>query len=569
MKKLLLSLVTVVASLLTAGATTVTFNAPAQGYSNGQDVTDITIDNVNFNFSKGTNNSNSPKYYTTGTAIRVYGGNTITITAPSGGTITQIGFTFDSGEGTNAITANPGNFETDKWTGSANSVIFTIGGTSGHRRIQVIEVTYTPGEAPAVEAPKVTCENNMVSITCATDNAEIYYTIDENTPSTSSTKYSAPFAIEKNTTVKAIAYVGEDESAVTTFNATYVPSFTVAEALAAIEGGFNAMAKVKGYITQIDEIDTGSFGNATYYIADEKGGSPVLEVYRGYWMNGEKFTSEDQIEVDGLITVEGTLVNYNGTYEFTTGSKVIEYVAPEGGGDEPVDPNPPVEAKALYTLTFGAENNQSTVSNYTSTWNVISNNYEWTIENFNNNNTGLKNGNPTGDWDYARCGRKENASVAKIITDFPVEDKKHVQSIVINGTLNAANQTGLNKAYIEVYNTNPSADGATAIETVEIPGDTFIGAKGNKIDYTAELTNTNPGLYYVIVFDMNNTNANNGWLQISSVLYNGAVDSGVESVISDSDAAPVYYNLQGVKVANPEKGIYIVVKGDKTSKVIF
>lgn len=37
----------------------------------------------------------------------------------------------------------------------------------------------------------------------------------------------------------------------------------------------------------------------------------------------------------------------------------------------------------------------------------------------------------------------------------------------------------------------------------------------------------------------------------------------------EADNAPVeYYNLQGVKVANPEKGLYIMRKGDKVSKVI-
>lgn len=45
-------------------------------------------------------------------------------------------------------------------------------------------------------------------------------------------------------------------------------------------------------------------------------------------------------------------------------------------------------------------------------------------------------------------------------------------------------------------------------------------------------------------------------------------DSGVSTVDTDNNVAPVYYNLQGVKVANPENGLYIVVKGNKTSKVI-
>ena len=45
--------------------------------------------------------------------------------------------------------------------------------------------------------------------------------------------------------------------------------------------------------------------------------------------------------------------------------------------------------------------------------------------------------------------------------------------------------------------------------------------------------------------------------------------SGIEAISSDN-ASAVYYNLQGVKVANPTEGnIYIVKKGTKTSKVAF
>lgn len=50
-----------------------------------------------------------------------------------------------------------------------------------------------------------------------------------------------------------------------------------------------------------------------------------------------------------------------------------------------------------------------------------------------------------------------------------------------------------------------------------------------------------------------------------------AIPTGVDNIISDddNDAAPVYYNLQGVRVANPDKGIYIMVKGNTSKKVHF
>jgi hypothetical protein len=44
--------------------------------------------------------------------------------------------------------------------------------------------------------------------------------------------------------------------------------------------------------------------------------------------------------------------------------------------------------------------------------------------------------------------------------------------------------------------------------------------------------------------------------------------SGVAAVEAEaSDVAPVYYNLQGMRVDNPEHGIYIRCRGNKVDKV--
>lgn len=48
-------------------------------------------------------------------------------------------------------------------------------------------------------------------------------------------------------------------------------------------------------------------------------------------------------------------------------------------------------------------------------------------------------------------------------------------------------------------------------------------------------------------------------------------DSGIGEIIADTDdsmtdCAPVYYNLQGMRVQNPANGIYIIRRGNKVSK---
>ena len=44
--------------------------------------------------------------------------------------------------------------------------------------------------------------------------------------------------------------------------------------------------------------------------------------------------------------------------------------------------------------------------------------------------------------------------------------------------------------------------------------------------------------------------------------------TGVESIEAENNAPAVYYNLQGVEVANPENGVYIMKQGNKVTKVV-
>ena len=95
---------------------------------------------------------------------------------------------------------------------------------------------------------------------------------------------------------------------------------------------------VKGYVKS-PSIDT-SYGNATYYISEDgTTTSEQFEIYRGYYTNGDKFTSADQLKVGQKVTVLGTLVNYMGnTPEMTQGSKIVSI---DGSGSTPDTPDTP------------------------------------------------------------------------------------------------------------------------------------------------------------------------------------------------------------------------------------
>lgn len=120
----------------------VTIDTSKQGYADASEVTKIESGKVTVTFDKGSN-SNSSKYYTSGTAIRVYGGNTFTVSVPEGSIISKITLTFGKSDGSNKIKVDGGKFENNSWSGSANSVTFTIDGTTGNRRLQTITVEFT------------------------------------------------------------------------------------------------------------------------------------------------------------------------------------------------------------------------------------------------------------------------------------------------------------------------------------------------------------------------------------------------------------------------------------------
>lgn len=135
---------------------------------------------------------------------------------------------------------------------------------SSHGAIYItkIEIVWeTAGTGPVVEMPDVSCTDNMVTIE-APDADNIYYTTDGTAPTAASTKYTAPFAISANTTVKAVAEKDGTLSAVRTYQAVYVGDYDSFAALAAA----NATGTVTGPIAVLYH------NGRNLYLKDAKGG---------------------------------------------------------------------------------------------------------------------------------------------------------------------------------------------------------------------------------------------------------------------------------------------------------
>lgn len=220
-------LVTLLAMIVSVGAwaaETETIVFSQQGYSNGEAITSVEGDGFSISFNKGTNpKSYAPTYYDSGSSIRCYGGNYFTVN--SSNTITKIVLSFGKDDDSNTITTDVGSYSKGTWTGSATSITFTVGGSTGNRRISSIAVTYSSGSQQTISAPTFSLaegtynEAQTVEISCSTVGATIYYTTDGNNPTTSSTTYTVPISISETKTLKAIASYGTEISSVV--SATY------------------------------------------------------------------------------------------------------------------------------------------------------------------------------------------------------------------------------------------------------------------------------------------------------------------------------------------------------------
>ena len=178
-------------------------------------------------------------------------------------------------------------------------------------------------------------ESQNVTITCETEGATIYYTVDGTEPTKASTTYTAAIEVSQTTTIKAVAYVGEVSSRVET--ATYeiqdpnAPGmsadnpYTVAQALAANPA---SSVYVKGIVSAVKEVST-EHGNATYNISDDGTTTNEMIVYRGKYLEEANFTSEEQIKIGDKVVVTGNLVVYNGANQLAQGNYLISLERPE------------------------------------------------------------------------------------------------------------------------------------------------------------------------------------------------------------------------------------------------
>lgn len=219
------------------------------------------------------------------------------------------------------------------------------------------------------------------------------------------------------------------------------------------------------------------------------------------------------------------------------------------------------------TISFAADNTTrgEAVGSYTQTWESTTNGFTVSIANFNNNKWDK--------WNYIRCGRKNNASVATITTKAAID--KAITKVVV--TIDDVTADKVNSATLTVAS---DAEFTKDVQTI-----TVTAAKG-ELPYV--VTTPTENMYYKLTYDCKSS-TKNGFVQISKIeYYITAPDIEATAIALDqtelemeqykyiklvatltpADATTeVVWTSSNDKVATVENGLVIIVAAEGTATI--
>ena len=196
----------------------------------------------------------------------------------------------DQQYGPGGFTAEPGDYvpieKQGIWVGCADRVVFT----ATNFQVRATKITVTVGGDVGLFPPHITPASGTyfgpvdVNMSCSTEGAEIFYTTDGSTPTTSSTLFTAPFTVSEATTVKAISAKDNMVSEVVTASYDIAPSVCL--------GDLEAMDNNERLVFDHEATVLYQYGNYLY-LRDECDGVPGYGLI--YGSTGQTYYTGDII----------------------------------------------------------------------------------------------------------------------------------------------------------------------------------------------------------------------------------------------------------------------------------
>lgn len=606
MKKLLLTLAAALigASAMTAETASFPENATTgwAAYTWTKSGNDLTGTVGNFTFLLAKNTSSNDLVTPDAASIRVYAGANLTITAPDGYVMTEVsGLTASSSKAIGTSVAGEWNNETGTIKAAANQAIkftakspqatITFDGDGKQLRIKSLTITYQSSSAATkasanLKFPQSSYIANIgeaftaPTLTKDTDAAITYTSSKPEVATVDATTGAVTIVAEGTTTITAESaendkfYAGKASYTLEVVDpnkpgATIGNPMTVAQALEACESKPKGVY-VKGIVTKVTTEYSSQFKNVTFNIADEAGSEDVLEAFRSEWGAEVTPTEDKNPQVGATVILYGNLTVYNGKKEFDAKNQIVAYTAPalpSAGLSFP---------EATYTINLGET---FTAPALTKTTDAAA---------------AYTSSNPAvADVDVATGAVTVKTYGSTVITAKTAETAAYLAGeasytlVILNPAITAENPLTVAEALAVCENEPHNVYVKGIVTSVETPYDSQYknvsfniadeaGATevllayrtkwGEGVTATAD-NNPEVGATVVIYGDLkihNNIkefNANN-----MIVKYN--IPTGIEDIEIEANAPVEYFNLQGVRVANPENGLYIRRQGNKVSKVI-
>lgn len=554
MKKFLLSLATLALAASTAMATDVTVTmANCSITPSGAEFSFTTGTTPDFTFTCNKNSgSTNPTYNTTGKDVRIYAKGSLTIAAPEGVTLEAISFnistagkkrltTITCSDGTMTQPGN-GSYVTD-WAGHTSSVTFTVGdnatlGTentkAGQLDFDAVTITYSEAasdkEHAGLQFSEASCTAIMgqaftaPTLTKATNAAVTYSSSNAEVATVNATTGEVTLVGAGTTTIKAEAPENDTYTAGSAqYTLTVVKGYnTLAEYLAAC-GNKND----EGYINCPLTV---TFTNgANTYVIDDAGTAALIFKYDLGYEVGNIIPAGWAAKTDvyyGLVELVPV-----GTMPASTENSGVTYNEVTSIDDTMMN-----QVVVLKNVNFAAET-PVTAASFTGT---------------------------VGETEYTFYNKFTIASTAAGIYDvkvavstrnglqlYPIEYQQAVSEVpVISATdLNEDNEFASTSTV-----TITAAEGATIYYRTNTEADFQV--------YTQPFTISTTTSIYAYAVEEGKQQSR----EVSvTYVYNPSL--GIDGIEVENGAAQ-YYNMQGVRVANPENGMYIRVQNGKAQKVI-